>query len=614
MSARKTIVAASALLAALAVAACMLLAASVPAHAEPSVGEAGQAQMQAGGDAQATTAVSVYLDGLRISKHTPDLAASLAELGSVGSLQASFMGGKGPYTAAWTRTVDGAADPSFSDEGQLADATAPAEHVFGSGELAEGHDYVYTLTLTEAGGDSEQVSIRVLCDDDYGYRDGTEVPNDPDHPLFFHDEVTGADIKVSGYLHRSAHIVVTPVGSFDPAYLALQSQAAGAPITGAWEVAIVFDDGSDIPEDVEPYVGTIDISVRYQASGPARIAAPAANVAGLNATVRVGETWSFPAGVVFLSPDGLATTPDWTIDDARTWLSFETGVLGAFAALGDVVPGTAHVVTLDLGEGGAIVPEPGASGTYPVADGGTLSFVLEPGEGYEIGEVTASDSVPVSVSGNQVSLGPVDADCTLSVAFKRVEPQPGTFHTLTTRVTDGQGTVEPSGQTQVAHGDQVKVTFRPASGWKVTLVLVNGAAVTVFDNAYTIAAMSQDMDVAVMFSPVDSSVGGSGGSGGGGSGGSSGGGGSGGSGSGGAMSKTGDPAGMLLVAACALAAVAAVVVAVAALRRRARRLRAASAEAAGGNPGAGDGQAGSASGSGGGDGPRADGGGARWRA
>lgn len=481
------------------------------AWAEPSVGEGAQVTSPTG-EAEASTTVSVYMDAFRILGQTPDLAGSADELlNGPGSLRVTVAGGIAPYYYSWTRTIDGVGDTSFSDAGNIADTSSPVVHEFVAGELVEGHDYEYILSVVDSDGGTPQkveARIRVLCSGDYGWRDGADDVDEElgddgypqvSEPLYFHDEITDADIKVAGYMHRSARIIVTPLDDYDPTRLALEIKAGTARVTGAWVIEVVFEGGPP-DESVDPFVGDVHISVRFPGQEEVRVASANANADGLRASVRIGETWSFPESVLFVGPDALTQRPDCEVDDAREWLSFATNVLGAFATLGEKIPGSGHEITLDVRGGGSVVPSPadGAS-VWRVADGGMQRAVLLPDAGYAIGEVRASNGVPVSVSGNRLLVGPVDADCTLTVTFDKVEPDPTVAHTLSTEVVGGHGAVEPAEPMQVTHGQSALVQFLPDAGYVVDKVLVNDQEVTSFADVYLVPAMTEDVHLAVSY-------------------------------------------------------------------------------------------------------------------
>ena len=71
---------------------------------------------------------------------------------------------------------------------------------------------------------------------------------------------------------------------------------------------------------------------------------------------------------------------------------------------------------------------------------------------------------------------------------------------LTTVASEG-GTVQPAGQTQLAPGETVKVTFEPDEGYQLASVKVNGRSVDVTDGAYTLT-MDQNYAVTAEFEVI----------------------------------------------------------------------------------------------------------------
>jgi uncharacterized repeat protein (TIGR01451 family) len=65
--------------------------------------------------------------------------------------------------------------------------------------------------------------------------------------------------------------------------------------------------------------------------------------------------------------------------------------------------------------------------------------------------------------------------------------------------TDGNGTISPSGIFQVGAGDDVEFTITPDVGFALDELLVNGAPVTVTDDTYTLAGVSEDTTVVANF-------------------------------------------------------------------------------------------------------------------
>ena len=146
-------------------------------------------------------------------------------------------------------------------------------------------------------------------------------------------------------------------------------------------------------------------------------------------------------------------------------------------------------VTATSGEGGAIDP----AGTTLVKKGTSKTFNVVPATGYEVANVVVDG----------IDLGPiayytferVGTDHTISATFQKAQAggEIAIFSVLTTVAGEG-GAVQPAGQTKVATGETVNVTFVPDEGYQLASVKVNGRKVEVTDNTY---ALTMDQNYAV---------------------------------------------------------------------------------------------------------------------
>ena len=146
-------------------------------------------------------------------------------------------------------------------------------------------------------------------------------------------------------------------------------------------------------------------------------------------------------------------------------------------------------MTATSGEGGAIDP----AGTTLVKKGTSKTFNVVPATGYEVANVVVDG----------IDLGPiayytferVGTDHTISATFQKAQAggEIAIFSVLTTVAGEG-GAVQPAGQTKVATGETVNVTFVPDEGYQLASVKVNGRKVEVTDNTY---ALTMDQNYAV---------------------------------------------------------------------------------------------------------------------
>ncbi len=146
-------------------------------------------------------------------------------------------------------------------------------------------------------------------------------------------------------------------------------------------------------------------------------------------------------------------------------------------------------VTATSGEGGAIDP----AGTTLVKKGTSKTFNVVPATGYEVANVVVdgTDLGPISY----YTFERVGTDHTISATFQKAQAggEIAIFSVLTT-VAGAGGAVQPVGQTKVATGETVNVTFVPDEGYQLASVKVNGRKVEVTDNAY---ALTMDQNYAV---------------------------------------------------------------------------------------------------------------------
>ena len=146
-------------------------------------------------------------------------------------------------------------------------------------------------------------------------------------------------------------------------------------------------------------------------------------------------------------------------------------------------------VTAASGEGGAIDP----AGTTLVKKGTSKTFNVVPATGYEVANVVVdgTDLGPISY----YTFERVGTDHTISATFQKAQAggEIAIFSVLTTVAGEG-GAVQPAGQTKVATGEAVNVTFVPDEGYQLASVKVNGRKVEVTDNTY---ALTMDQNYAV---------------------------------------------------------------------------------------------------------------------
>ena len=153
-----------------------------------------------------------------------------------------------------------------------------------------------------------------------------------------------------------------------------------------------------------------------------------------------------------------------------------------------------YTVTLNVGENGTVTTEPETL-TDLLADTEVV-FTISPAEGYELDEFKV-DGEAIAVENNTYTLT-VTADATVDVTFKLIPVEPETY-TITLNVGEnGTVTTEPESLTDLLADTEVVFTISPAEGYELDEFKVDGEAVTVENNTYTLT-VTADATVDVTF-------------------------------------------------------------------------------------------------------------------
>ncbi len=153
-----------------------------------------------------------------------------------------------------------------------------------------------------------------------------------------------------------------------------------------------------------------------------------------------------------------------------------------------------YTITLNVGENGTVTTEPETL-TDLLADTEVV-FTISPAEGYELDEFKV-DGEAVAVENNTYTLT-VTADATVDVTFKLIPVEPETY-TITLNVGEnGTVTTEPETLTDLLADTEVVFTISPAEGYELDEFKVNGEAVAVENNTYTLT-VTADATVDVTF-------------------------------------------------------------------------------------------------------------------
>ena len=148
-----------------------------------------------------------------------------------------------------------------------------------------------------------------------------------------------------------------------------------------------------------------------------------------------------------------------------------------------------YTITASAGNGGTITP----TGATTVQAGNTVTFTVTPNTGYSIADVTV-DGVSVGAL-SSYTFEAVNANHTINATFDPI--------TLTINAIAGvNGTINPSGVQTVAYGSTPTFTVAANNGYVIDYVNVDGQPVTLTNNAYTFAAVTENHEIFAAFKPA----------------------------------------------------------------------------------------------------------------
>ncbi|MEY4071694.1 MAG: hypothetical protein RL721_2308, partial [Candidatus Eisenbacteria bacterium] len=165
-----------------------------------------------------------------------------------------------------------------------------------------------------------------------------------------------------------------------------------------------------------------------------------ANTSALAVAKNSGGTWSLPSV-------GTRTGTSTQATGLTAFSDFHLGELANFT------------ITASAGAGGSISP----SGAQTVNNGDSLAFTITPDAGYSIADVLV-DGVSVGAVGSY-TFSNVTAGHTIAASFSL------NSYTIAASASAG-GSISPSGNQSVSHGDSLAFTITPDAGYSIADVLV----------------------------------------------------------------------------------------------------------------------------------------------
>jgi hypothetical protein len=148
-----------------------------------------------------------------------------------------------------------------------------------------------------------------------------------------------------------------------------------------------------------------------------------------------------------------------------------------------------YTVTTSAGSGGTIIP----SGSFEMIPGASRWLYIYPDTGYTVSSIGGTCDGSTYSSGTSYLIGPITADCTVTVKFA---PQTTTTYTVTASA-GANGSISPSGAVAVNSGATKAFTVTPNMGYKISSV--SGCNGTLSGSTYTTGAITGDCTVTASF-------------------------------------------------------------------------------------------------------------------
>ncbi len=123
-----------------------------------------------------------------------------------------------------------------------------------------------------------------------------------------------------------------------------------------------------------------------------------------------------------------------------------------------------YIITASAGNGGSISP----SGNISINHGESKTFTFTPNTGYEINQVLIDGiNNPTAVSNGNYTFENITSEHTIEVTFKLKQ------YTITASAGNG-GSISPSGNISINHGESKTFTFTPNTGYEINQILIDG--------------------------------------------------------------------------------------------------------------------------------------------
>lgn len=204
--------------------------------------------------------------------------------------------------------------------------------------------------------------------------------------------------------------------------------------------------------------------------------------------------WMFKSLVL-----GVDDLTEQVTDDSITLKIGETDVIY------DVEFAQAITVTPSISSGGKLYingSEISAATRY--LKGSDLEMTIEPAIGYKLDTLRIDGVLKTPGTDGKYVIAAASADIRIAIKFSLTDVDVPVF---TVTATAGEhGSINPAGENDALSGESIRFTFTPDTGYIVDTVTVDGVAVNISGNAYTMSGISSNSNIHVTFKKQDNST------------------------------------------------------------------------------------------------------------
>lgn len=159
-------------------------------------------------------------------------------------------------------------------------------------------------------------------------------------------------------------------------------------------------------------------------------------------------------------------------------------------------PVAVHTVRASASSGGLISP----SGSVLVPEGQSLTYSLKPDAGFHLKSLLVGDEdVTADVSNFAYTLRNVQADTAVRAVFEADPVVPDEPYVTIHAIAGKGGSISPAGDIRMKKGESESFVFKPAAGYVIDQVQVDGVRVHPIDSGYTLFDVSKDTTLRVAF-------------------------------------------------------------------------------------------------------------------